>query len=213
MPNLTLPEGALDPRHRRRMNLLGHIERQRRHLEATAAVAQYDRTRQSAVALLTSPQVRHAFDVRRAEPRILDCYGDNSFGWSLLMARRLVEAGVNMVQVNMGNFGSWDLHGNNFPCLKNYLFPPTDRAVSALLDDLHERGLLASTLVVAVGEMGLMPRINHWGGRDHWAYGCARRGKVHARGRARENRAAARAAHRGPRRGPDVAVYRWGDPR
>ncbi len=125
--------------------------------------------------LLTSPEVRHAFDVRKAEPRILDRYGDNSFGWSLLMARRLVEAGVNMVQVNMGNFGSWDLHGNNFPCLKNYLFPPTDRAVSALLDDLHESGLLDSTMVVMAGEFGRTPKISHIApniyktpGRDHW---------------------------------------------
>ncbi len=175
VPNLTLPEGALDPRHRRRMNLLGHIEGQQRKIEATAAVANYDRIRRSAVTLLTSPQVRHAFDVRRADPRILARYGDNSFGWSLLMARRLVEAGVNMVQVNMGNFGSWDLHGNNFPCLKNYLFPPTDRAVSALLDDLHESGLLDSTLVVMAGEFGRTPRISHIAkniyktpGRDHW---------------------------------------------
>ena len=91
------------------------------------------------------------------------------------MARRLVEAGVNMVQVNMGNFGSWDLHGNNFPCLKNYLFPPTDRAVSALLDDLHDSGLLDSTLVVMAGEFGRTPRITHIARdiyrtpcRDHW---------------------------------------------
>jgi hypothetical protein len=175
VPNLTLPEGALDPRHRGRMDLLGQIEGQQRHLEATAAGAKYDRVRQSAVTLLTSPQVRHAFDVRRADPRILDRYGDNSFGWSLLMARRLVEAGVNLVQVNMGNFGSWDLHGNNFPCLKNYLFPPTDRAVSALLDDLHQSGLLESVLVVMAGEFGRTPRISHIArdiyktpGRDHW---------------------------------------------
>lgn len=175
VPNLTLPEGALVPRHRQRMNLLGHIEGQQRHLEATAAVASYDRTRRSAVTLLTSPEVRHAFDVRKADPRILDRYGNNSFGWSLLMARRLVEAGVNMVQVNMGNFGSWDLHGNNFPCLKNYLFPPTDRAVSALLDDLRDSGLLDSTLVVMAGEFGRTPKISHIAqdiyktpGRDHW---------------------------------------------
>jgi hypothetical protein len=175
VPNLTLPEGALDPRHRQRMSLLEHIEGQQQHLDATAAVGNYDRVRESAVTLLTSPQVRHAFDVRRADQRILDRYGDNSFGWSLLMARRLVEAGVNMVQVNMGNFGSWDLHGNNFPCLKDYLFPPTDRGVSALLDDLDQSGLLDSTLVVMAGEFGRTPRITHIAqniyrtpGRDHW---------------------------------------------
>jgi hypothetical protein len=174
VPNLTLPEGALDPRHRQRMNLLGHIEGQQRRLDAAAA-ASYDRVRQSAATLLTSPNVRRAFDVRSAPARIVERYGNNSFGWSLLIARRLVEAGVNMVQVNMGNFGSWDLHGNNFPCLKNYLFPPTDRAVSALLDDLDQSGLLDSTLVVMAGEFGRTPRITHIApniyrtpGRDHW---------------------------------------------
>ncbi|MBI1917929.1 MAG: DUF1501 domain-containing protein [Planctomycetes bacterium] len=174
--NLALPEGVLGSRQRQRMSLLGLVERQQRQLEETAAVAKYDRLRQSAVSLLTSPQVRHAFDVRKADPRTLARYGNNSFGWSLLMARRLVEAGVNLVQVNLGNFGSWDLHGNNFHCLKQYLFPPTDRAVSALLDDLHESGLLDSTLVVMAGEFGRTPRITHiapeiykYPGRDHWA--------------------------------------------
>ena len=109
-------------------------------------------------------------------PQIQERYGANSFGWSLLMARRLIEVGVNMVQVNLGNFGSWDLHGNNFPLLKNYLFPPTDMAVSALLDDLYASGLLESTLVVMAGEFGRTPRIFNGApnvyklpGRDHWA--------------------------------------------
>jgi uncharacterized protein (DUF1501 family) len=174
--NLTLPEGITGARQSRRMSLLDHVERQQRRLDAAAAVGGYDRVRQSAVSLLTSREVRQAFDVRKADARTLARYGDNSFGWSLLMARRLVEAGVNLVQVNMGNFGSWDLHGNNFICLKNWLFPPTDRAVSGLLDDLHESGLLDSTLVVMAGEFGRTPRISHiapeiykYPGRDHWA--------------------------------------------
>jgi uncharacterized protein (DUF1501 family) len=81
-----------------------------------------------------------------------------------------------MVQVNLGNFGSWDLHGNNFPLLKNFLFPPTDRALSALLDDLDASGLLSSTLVIVAGEFGRTPRIFNVApniyklpGRDHWA--------------------------------------------
>ncbi|HUY92073.1 MAG TPA: DUF1501 domain-containing protein [Pirellulales bacterium] len=175
-PNLTLPEGIMEARSRGRLQLLNLVERQQHELEETAAVANYDRIRRSAVSLLTDPSVRHAFDVRRADPKTLERYGDNSFGWSLLMARRLVEAGVNMVQVNLGNFGSWDLHGNNFPLLKNFLFPPTDRAVSGLLDDLHESGLLESTLVVMAGEFGRTPKISHiareiykYPGRDHWA--------------------------------------------
>lgn len=175
VPNLTLPEGVLAPRFRERRAMLGLIEQQQRHLEEQASVGGYDRIRQSVISLMADPKVRDAFDVRKADPKILARYGDNSFGWSLLMARRLVEAGVNMVQVNLGNFGSWDLHGNNFPMLKNYLFPPTDLAVSALLDDLQESGLLDTTMVVMAGEFGRTPHISHvapeiykTAGRDHW---------------------------------------------
>lgn len=175
VPNLTLPEGVLAPRFRGRRDILEIVELQQRHLEETASGSGYDRIRQSVISLMADPKVREAFDVRKADPKILERYGDNSFGWSLLMARRLVEAGVNMVQVNLGNFGSWDLHGNNFPMLKNFLFPPTDLAVSALLDDLQESGLFDRTLVVMAGEFGRTPRISHaapeiykTAGRDHW---------------------------------------------
>jgi hypothetical protein len=176
VPNLTLPEGVLTSRFANRQQLLDVVEGQRRQLEQLPGVAGYDRVRQSALSLMTDPKVRACFDVRKADPKILARYGDNSFGWSLLMARRLVEAGVNMVQVNMGNFGSWDLHGNNFENLKQFLFPPTDRAVSALLDDLQESGLLDSTLIVMAGEFGRTPRLFNVApaiyktvGRDHWA--------------------------------------------
>src|SRR4029453_9300900 len=129
---------------------------------------------QGAVSLLTDPKVRQVFDLKKTDPRLLDRYGRNSFGWSLLMARRLVEAGVNLVQVNLGNNESWDTHGEAFPHLKEKLFPPTDRALSALLDDLHESGLLDSTLIVMAGEFGRTPKITHLPrsyklpGRDHW---------------------------------------------
>ena len=109
-----------------------------------------------------------------ADPKLLDRYGRNAFGWSLLMARRLVEAGVNLVQVNLGNNETWDTHGNMFPHLKEKLFPPTDQALSALLDDLYATGLLDSTLIVMAGEFGRTPRISSLPqyyklpGRDHW---------------------------------------------
>lgn len=176
VPHLSLQEGILDTRFRSRLALLKTIDEQRKGLEQSVKVANYDRICRGVVSLMGDPQVRAAFDVKRADPKVLERYGDNSFGWSLLMARRLVEAGVNLVQVNLGNFGSWDLHGNNFPLLKNYLFPPTDQAVSALLDDLHESGLLDSTLIVMAGEFGRTPRISNVApnvyklpGRDHWA--------------------------------------------
>ena len=122
--------------------------------------ATFDENRQGAISLLTDPKVRRAFDVVDAEPKVLDRYGRHAFGWSLLMARRLVEAGVNLVQVNLGNNETWDTHGNMFPHLKDKLFPPTDQAVSALLDDLNESGLLDSTLIVMAGEFGRTPRIS-----------------------------------------------------
>jgi hypothetical protein len=172
MPNLSLPEGFSDTRLGRRMDLLRHIDQQRRTLDREAAGM--DRLRQGAVSLLLDRQVRAAFDVEEAEPRRLDRYGRNAFGWSLLMARQLVEAGVRLVQVNLGNNETWDTHGNAFPHLKDKLFPPTDRALSALVEDLHERGMLESTLLVMAGEFGRTPRIStlpqHYKlpGRDHW---------------------------------------------
>ena len=176
VPHLTLQPGMVQRRFRGRLSLLEQMDRQRREFEKSANPAQYGRLRQGVAALMSDAEVRRAFDVRQAPAKTLERYGDNSFGWSLLMARRLVEAGVNMVQVNMGNFGSWDLHGNNFPLLKNFLFPPTDRAVSALLDDLADSGLLQDTLVVMAGEFGRTPRIYNVApkiyklpGRDHWA--------------------------------------------
>jgi hypothetical protein len=174
-PNLSLPEGIPSERFRDRVALLKEVERQQRELERFADVGKFDRGRQGIVSLLADPKVQWAFDVTRADPRTQERYGANSFGWSLLMARRLVEAGVNLVQVNLGNFCTWDLHGNNFPLLKDFLFPPTDKAVSALLDDLQESGLLESTLVVMAGEFGRTPKLSlitpyKTVGRDHWGH-------------------------------------------
>ena len=172
IPDLNLPEGIDPGRFGGRRGLLDAIDRQRTHLDAAAAG--FDKRRQDAVSLLTDARVRRAFDLDHADPRDLDRYGRNAFGWSLLMAARLVEAGVSLVQVNLGNNESWDTHGNAFPHLKDKLLPPTDRALAALLDDLDGRGLLGSTLIVMAGEFGRTPRIStltqHYKGpgRDHW---------------------------------------------
>lgn len=173
-PNLSLPEGLHQGRMSDRRNLLRHLEQQRRHLEYAASVGNFTRQRQAAVSLLADAKVQRAFDVTRADEKTQDQYGKNSFGWSLLMARRLVEAGVNLVQVNLGNWNSWDTHGANFPKLKDFLLPPTDQAISALLDDLDESGQLDDTLIVVAGEFGRTPKISllprHYKlpGRDHW---------------------------------------------
>jgi len=176
IPSLTLPEGFGRDRLGGRLDLLKHVDCQRGDLEQSARGGRFNRFRQGAVSLLTDSRVRRAFELEKNDPKVLDRYGRNSFGWSLLMARRLVEAGVSLVQVNLGNNETWDTHGNAFPHLKNHLFPPTDRALSALLDDLHASGLLDSTMVVMAGEFGRTPRIStlpeayKLPGRDHWGH-------------------------------------------
>ena len=173
-PNLSLPEALTQGRLANRLELLKGIDHQRAQLESAATTEKFDRHRQSAISLLTDQQVRRAFDVTSASDAELDRYGRNSFGWSMLMARRLVEAGVNLVQVNLGNNEAWDTHGNAFPNLKDYLFPPTDRCLSALLDDLEASGRLSQTLIVMAGEFGRTPKVfglpEHYKlpGRDHW---------------------------------------------
>jgi hypothetical protein len=173
-PSLGLPEGFSRTRLSQRISLLEYINRQRSALDSLAASEPFDRYRQAAISLLSDAKVKDAFNVVDAEPKVLDRYGRHAFGWSLLMARRLIEAGVNLVQVNLGNNETWDTHGNIFPHLKEKLFPPTDQALSALLDDLHGSGLLDSTLIVMAGEFGRTPRISTLAsayklpGRDHW---------------------------------------------
>lgn len=173
-PSLNLPEGLTSRRLFSRIDLLNNIDRQRRKLEQSAETQSYDRHRESAVSLLTDPKIRSAFDVTNAADRIQERYGRNSFGWSLLMAYRLIEAGVNLVQVNLGNNETWDTHGDAFPRFKNKLFPPTDQALSVLLDDLQAAGLLETTLIVIASEFGRTPKLStlsesYFGpGRDHW---------------------------------------------
>jgi hypothetical protein len=166
-PMLALPDGGalrLDDR----FSLLANIEQQQRDLESKADNERLHRYRQQAISVLANPAVRSAFDVEHADAKTLERYGKNKFGLSLLMAYRLVSAGVNLVQVNLGKNSSWDTHRRNFINLKHNLFPYTDRAVSALLDDLHNSGLIDNTLVVVTGEFGRTPKINKDAGRDHW---------------------------------------------
>ena len=173
-PNLNLPDGLVERQFANRLEMLASIEDERRRLDPYAGKEDFDRFRAGAISLLADPKTRWAFDVTRADDAIQERYGKNSFGWSLLMARRLIEAGVNFVQVNLGNNESWDTHGEAFPHLKDKLLPPTDRALSALLDDLQETGMLENTLLVMAGEFGRTPKVTHLPqyyklpGRDHW---------------------------------------------
>jgi len=174
-PRLELAEGMLRDQFQSRLQLLDSIQQQRRELDKAGEVREFDRHRQTAVSMLLEGRVHRALDVHAADARDQDRYGRNSFGWSLLMARQLIEAGVSLVQVNLGNNESWDTHEAAFGNLKSFLYPPTDRALSALLDDLGERGMLDDTLIVMAGEFGRTPKVftfpgaeTKLPGRDHW---------------------------------------------
>ena len=171
-PHLSLPQGLSLDRVRDRVGLRAALESQSEALGALADDG-FDQYRQAAISLLTNSKVHDAFSLAKVSPQTLDRYGRNSFGWSLIMARRMLEAGVSLVQVNLGNNESWDTHQNAWPNLKNYLLPPMDRAVSALLDDLEAGGLLEETLIVMGSEFGRTPKISTLkgavgAGRDHW---------------------------------------------
>jgi len=172
-PHLSLPEDLTRERFLDRIALRNALEGQSRLLADSIEDGAFDRYRQAAVSLITSEEVRAAFDLSRVPRAQVDRYGNNSFGWSLLMARRLLESGVRLLQVNLGNNESWDTHQAAFPNLKNFLLPPMDRAVSAFLDDLEASGLLPETLVVMGSEFGRTPKISKlpsamFPGRDHW---------------------------------------------
>lgn len=174
-PRLELPQGVLRDRLASRLDLMRTIDLQRQHLDRAAGIREFDRLRQGAISLLMNGGVHRALDIHAAPAELQNRYGKNSFGWSLLMARQLVEAGVSLVQVNLSNNEGWDTHEAAFRNLKNFLLPPTDRAVSALIDDLDERGLLDDVLIVMAGEFGRTPKVftfdgakSKLPGRDHW---------------------------------------------
>ena len=167
---LALRDDVTSARLDSRQALLAAIDDQRRVAER-AADAAADGFKQQAFGLLTSAAARQAFDLSSESDATRDRYGRNIHGQCLLLARRLVEHGVSLVNVNWHNDGRnfWDTHGNNFKRLKNDLIPPADQALAALLDDLGARGLLDETIVAWVGEFGRKPQITRGNdGRDHW---------------------------------------------
>jgi hypothetical protein len=174
--DLALPVGFSVERLQQRRELFDEIAAQRDAASSSRARDPLAAQRDLAYSLLLSGRVARAFEMHREDPRVRDRYGRHMFGQSLLLARRLVQAGVPIVQVNMGRVQTWDTHSANFKGLKDRLLPPTDRGVSALLDDLAATGLLDETLVVVTGEFGRTPRIgqstgnaNTRDGRDHWS--------------------------------------------
>jgi hypothetical protein len=172
LPQFVLSADVPANRFQQRRALLGAIDQVRAQADRNPAIERMDTFHQRAATILTSSRVREAFDLSREGEAMRRRYGANFFGQSLLMARRLVEAGTRFVQVKWYNWdGAWDIHGFNstgIERMEEELCPRFDMGMAALLDDLHDRRLLATTLIVVVGEMGRTPRINHWGGRDHW---------------------------------------------
>ena len=153
-----------------RLSLLEQMDVARRSFDASASAAAFDRFRERAVGLVSSPHARTALDIRREPAAIRDRYGRHLFGQSVLMARRLVEAGVRFVTVHYDCVDgySWDSHRNSDD-VRHRLLPTFDQAYSALVEDLDRRGLLEETLVVALGEMGRTPKPNATWGRGHWS--------------------------------------------
>jgi hypothetical protein len=185
-PALTLEGDVNTQRLGNRRDLLRVLDSAERSVDRSVT-ASYSTYQNRAFSMLTAPQTKGAFDLTREPQAVRDRYGMTINGTSMLMARRLVEAGVPFVSVfwmedpNLNQLcasgGGWDTHGNNFHCLKQHLLPEFDRGYSALLDDLHQRGLLEDTLVLVNSEMGRQPRVGdprsgglNGAGRDHWTH-------------------------------------------
>ncbi len=170
--SLSLQAGMTQPRLVSRRQLLEQLNSG--SAEGQGRLASFAEQQDVAFSLLTSAQVAQAFRINEEESAVRDRYGRNKFGQSLLLARRLVEAGVPVVQAAMGIVQTWDTHVDNWGRMKNTLLPQLDTGLAALMDDLSARGLLEQTLVVVMGEFGRTPKISNLAGeslpgRDHWA--------------------------------------------
>ncbi|WP_417376851.1 DUF1501 domain-containing protein [Gimesia maris] len=187
-PAMSLEGDVTADRLTERMSLLKQLDTARRHYDSFAEVTTMNRHQERALSLLLSSESTSAFDLEQESQATMERYGKTINGMSLLVARRLVEAEVPFITVfwkgdlnKLGkkckSAGSWDTHGNNFNCLKENLLPEFDRAYSALIEDLNDRGLLDETLVMVTSEMGRKPKIGDprsggisGAGRDHWTH-------------------------------------------
>ncbi|MFO0820353.1 MAG: DUF1501 domain-containing protein [Pirellulales bacterium] len=188
VPALALQQGITGDRLTQRHSLRNQLAAARRELDAFAVSRTWNAQQERAMSLLLSAGTTEAFDVSRESEALRERYGNNVNGMSLLAARRLVETGVPFITVfwrgdpdrlnkKCASGGGWDTHGNNFNCLKEDLLPIFDRAFSALIEDLEQRGLLDQTLLLVTSEMGRKPKIGDprsggvsGAGRDHWTH-------------------------------------------
>ena len=175
VPGGEIPAGMTDLRIDERRSLLEQFNQHADAVERSSAVRSYDLYKQQAVELIAGGRARDAFNLRQEPEGIRDRYGRNKYGQSVLLARRLVEAGVSLVQVQWAsldhkrpNGGGWDTHEKHSESLKGWLMPTMDQVYSTLIQDLEARGLLEETLVCWVAEFGHTPKFNARAGRDHW---------------------------------------------
>lgn len=166
--DLALPKGVSEKVVHSRQELLKIVDRRYRSLYEGAEHANMDGFTAQAMKMLLNPAVRDAFDLGKEPDKVRDRYGRDTVGQSALLARRLVEAGTRFVTAAGFHSNSWDTHAKNDEGHRDRLCPPLDRTLSVLLDDLDERGLLDSTIVLAMGEFGRTPFVNPDLGRDHW---------------------------------------------
>jgi hypothetical protein len=173
MPELSLPKGVGAGRLADRQRLGAELGGAPRGMERDRRIGDLDRFQSRAFDILTSSAAQRAFRIDQEDPRTRDRYGRNIYGQSVLLARRLIEAGTRLACISWAPDANatWDTHGNNFTTLKQTLLPQLDAAVPALLEDLSARGMLQRTLVVVMGEFGRSPKVNAAAGRDHWNYG------------------------------------------
>lgn len=177
LPQLKLREDLTSRQVGNRLTLLQQFDKESQKIDQSATIERMDQFYRQAYSLLTSKEARKVFDLEGEDEALRRRYGKYRFGQSCLLARRLVGAGIPFVQVNWSSHvepiedtgdGGWDMHDRNFVQMQDRHAWMLDQSLSALLDDLDERGLLDSTMVVAVGEFGRGPKINPKAGRDHW---------------------------------------------
>jgi Protein of unknown function (DUF1501) len=173
MPELDLPPGVNAARSAGRKRLVGELGAPPPGLGGDQRLRDMDTFQAHAFDLLAAPATRRAFDLDREDPKVRDRYGRNIYGQSVLLARRLIEAGTRVACISWAPDANatWDTHANNFKSLKTTLLPQLDAAVPSLLEDLEGRGMLQRTLVVVMGEFGRSPKVNGQAGRDHWNFG------------------------------------------
>src|SRR5579862_5119827 len=178
MEGLTLPADVPPLRLSGREDLLTQLDRHFTSIERCGVLNHRERHVQNAFGLLKGGKAHEAFDIGREPKKVRDRYGRGKWGQSVLLARRLIEAGARLVHVNWPREGGdsavdnpmWDTHAQNADRVQDVLCPQFDVGFTALIEDLQQRGLLSETLVVAIGEFGRTPRINGNGGRDHWGH-------------------------------------------